>query len=123
MIVHGNGDISLKTQYDFIVLDTPPVGLVTDGVALIQRADYPIYIFRSEYSKRNFVQNLDRLHNENGIKHVSVVLNGVDIDRKTYGYNYSYGYGYGYGYGQGYGYYEDRVVHQKKKSFFSKLSS
>ncbi len=114
---------SLKTQYDFIVLDTPPVGLVTDGVALIQRADYPIYIFRSEYSKRNFVQNLDRLHNENGIKHVSVVLNGVDIDRKTYGYNYSYGYGYGYGYGQGYGYYEDRVVHQKKKSFFSKLSS
>jgi tyrosine-protein kinase Etk/Wzc len=113
----------LKTKYDFIMLDAPPVGLVTDGVALIQKADYPIYIFRSEYSRRNFIQNLDKMHNENGIKNISVILNGVDVDRKTYGYSYSYGYGYGYGYGQGYGYYDDRVAPTKKKSIFRKLFS
>ncbi|MBI4932041.1 MAG: polysaccharide biosynthesis tyrosine autokinase [Bacteroidetes bacterium] len=113
----------LKTKYDFIVLDTPPVGLVTDGVAVIQKVDYPLYIFRSEYSKRNFIQNLDRLYNENHIKKISAILNGVDIDRKSYGYNYGYGHGYGYGYGQGYGYYEDRAGKQMKKSFFKRFVS
>ena len=113
---------TLKTKYDFVVLDTPPVGLVTDGIAIIQNVDYPIYVFRSEYSKRNFIQNVDRLYNENHIKHISTVLNGVDIEKKSYGYNYGYGYGYGYGKGYGYGYYEDRSGQQKKsrfKRFFS----
>lgn len=110
----------LKTKYDFIVLDTPPVGLVTDGVAIIQKVDYPVYILRAEYSKRSFIQNLDRLYNENGIKRISAVLNGIDVDRKSYGYNY--GYGYGYGYGHGYGYYDDRVA-PRKKSLIKRIFS
>ncbi len=109
----------LKTKYDYVVLDTPPVGLVTDGISIIQKVDYPLYIFRAEYSKRSFIQNVDRLHNENNIKKISIVLNGVDVDRKSYGYNY--GYGYGYGYGQGYGYYEDRANKPKKKTFFNRF--
>ena len=92
----------LKMDYDVIIMDTPPVGLVTDGVTVISAADYPIYIFRAEYSKKVFIHNLDRLVNENKITRLSVVLNGVDIDRGTYGYNYGYGHGYGYGYGSGY---------------------
>ena len=57
------------------------------------------------------MQNVDRLINENNVRHMSAVLNGVDIDRNKYGYNYGYGYGHGYGYGQGYGggYYEERT--------------
>ncbi len=106
----------LKTTYDTIIIDNPPVGLVSDGIAMIQKADYPIYIFRADYSKRNFIQNVDRLFNEANIKRLSVILNGVDIERKNYGYNY--GYGYGYGYGQGYGYYEEGPKGAKKKSFF-----
>lgn len=98
----------LKRQYDLILVDNPPVGLVTDGIAMIQLADYPIYIFRSDYSKKVFVQNVDRLINENKITRLSTILNGVDIDRNKYGYNYGYGYGYGYGQGYGYGYYEER---------------
>jgi len=97
---------TLKTMYDVIVIDNPPIGLVTDGIAMISRADYPIYVFRSDYSKRNYIQILDRLQNENKVQHLSVVLNGVDINRNTYGYNYGYGYGYGYVYGNKYGYYE-----------------
>ena len=55
----------LKEEYDIIIMDNPPVGLVTDGIYCIQKADYPIYIFRSEYSKRQFVQNVDHLMVEN----------------------------------------------------------
>lgn len=106
----------LKKSYDLVIIDNPPVGLVTDGIHTIQMADYPVYIFRADYSKRNFIQIVDRLYNENGIKKLAVILNGVDVDRKSYGYNY--GYGYGYGYGNGYGYYDE---HSKKKSRFSRL--
>ncbi len=106
----------LKTEYDMVVIDTPPVGLVTDGVTLIKNADYPLYIFRADYSKKHFVQNVDRLINENGISSLSVVLNGIDLDRSRYGYNYGYGYSYGYGYGNGY--YDDRS--KEKRSWFKK---
>ncbi len=98
----------LKTEYDLILIDNPPVGLVTDGLPMIQMADYPIYIFRADYSKKQFIQNVDRLINENNITRLSCILNGVDIDRSKYGYNYGYGYGYGYGQGYGGGYYEDK---------------
>lgn len=112
----------LKKIYEIIIIDNPPVGLVSDGISMIQQADYPIYIFRADYSKRSFIQNVDRLFNENNIKKLSVILNGVDIERKNYGYNY--GYGYGYGYGAGYGYYEDGVKSSReKKSFFKRLFS
>ncbi len=108
----------LKTMYDIIMIDTPPVGLVSDGITMIQKADFPIYIFRSDYSKRNFIHNADRLYNEANIKKLSIILNGIDIERKSYGY--SYGYGYGYGYGSGYGYYDDDTKAKTKKTFFKK---
>jgi capsular exopolysaccharide synthesis family protein len=112
----------LKKRYDFIVLDTPPAGLVTDAIALLLLADYPLYIFRSDYSKKQFVQVADKLINENKIN-LSVILNGVDMDRNKYSYKYSYGYGYGYGYGSG-GYYEESRAAVKKggflRSFFKK---
>jgi tyrosine-protein kinase Etk/Wzc len=88
----------LKKKYDVIILDTPPVGLVTDGILLMKQADYPLYVFRADYSKKQFIQVADRLINENEIQ-LSVVLNAVDMDRNKYSDRYSYGYGYGYGYG------------------------
>lgn len=85
---------TLKLEYDLIIVDNPPVGLVTDGIEVIKNADYPLYIFRSEYSRKNFVHNVDRLVNENGISKLSIVLNGVDSKKRSYGYGYGYGYGY-----------------------------
>jgi capsular exopolysaccharide synthesis family protein len=99
----------LKKEYDVIIADNPPVGLVTDGIIMLQKADFPIYVFRADYSKKQFIQNADRLKNENHFDKLSVILNNVDISRNRYGYNYGYGYGYGYGYT--YGYYDD----EKKK--------
>ncbi len=100
----------LKKEFDYIVIDNAPVGLVTDGIATIQKADYPIYVFRAGYSKKMFTQILDRLQTESGVKNLSVVLNDVDVSRKIYAYNYGYGYGYGYGTG----YYSDDTPNNKK---------
>lgn len=107
----------LKSRYDMVIIDTPPVGIVTDGVDVIRKVNYPLYIFRADYSKRQFVQIADRLMNEHGIKNLSVILNGVDLDRKRYSYNYGYGYGYGYSYKHGY--YDD--ASSRKRGFWNRL--
>ncbi len=103
----------LKKRYDFIVIDNPPIGLVSDALPILKQVDYPIFIFRSEYSKKSYIQILDRLKNESKISNLSVVLNAVNINRSGYGYNY--GYGYGYGYTQNYGYYTDETTKKRKK--------
>jgi capsular exopolysaccharide synthesis family protein len=96
----------LKKRYDIIIADNPPVGLVTDGITMLQRADYPIYIMCADYSKREFIYFVDRLYFENKFHKLSVILNGLDFKKQKYGYSYyKYGYyGYGYGYGDTYGY-------------------
>lgn len=110
----------LKEQYDVIIIDNPPVGLVTDGISNLKLADYPIYVFRSEYSKKNFVFNVNRIFAENKIKNLTVVLNGMDLNRPRYGgygrgYGYTYGYGYGYGSSSnGSGYYADDEEDDRK---------
>lgn len=122
LIINGQLDKvleQLKETYDLIVIDNPPVGLVTDGIYCIKMSDYPLYVFRAEYSKKTFVQNVDRLINENKINNLSVILNGVDIERNSYGYNYGYGYGYGYTYTYGSNYYSDGV--KKNKGFFKRF--
>jgi tyrosine-protein kinase Etk/Wzc len=103
---------ALKKEFDFIVVDNAPIGLVTDGIATIRRADYPVYVFRAGYSRKMFTQILDRLKNESNVANLSVVLNDVDVSRKIYSYNYGYNYGYGYGYGTGY--YTDEAKPRRK---------
>ena len=94
----------LKERYDYVIIDNPPIGLVSDAMEMLKKADYPIYVFKNEFSKKNFVNNLDRLILDNGIKKLSIILNGVEMGKGSYGNGYGYGYSYGYGYGGGYGY-------------------
>lgn len=101
----------LQTKFDYVVIDNAPVGLVTDGIETLRKADYPIYVLRAEYSDKHFIQNLVRLKAENQITRITAVLNDVDMSRKHYGYNYGYTYGYGYGTG----YYTDDAESKKKK--------
>jgi len=101
----------LKGQFDYVVIDNAPVGLVTDGIETLRKADYPIYVFRAEYSDKHFIQNMVRLRSENQISRLTAVLNDVNLARKSYGYNYGYNYGYGYGAG----YYTDDLKSKKKK--------
>ncbi|MEX1188896.1 MAG: polysaccharide biosynthesis tyrosine autokinase [Bacteroidia bacterium] len=115
----------LKTRYDVIVIDNPPVGIVTDGIRIIKLADYPVYVFRENFSKRNFVQNVKKLIRDNNIKNLSIILNSVDIKKSGYGYSGVYDYDYGYGYGYGFGYYDEDIRREKfnLKEFLRKLIS
>jgi capsular exopolysaccharide synthesis family protein len=99
----------LKSRYDYVVIDNPPSGLVSDSIINMVRADYPIYVIRSNYSRKFFINNLNQIAKENKLKNLTYVLNGFDVKKGGgYGYGYNYGYGgynsYGYGYG-GYGSY------------------
>lgn len=100
---------NLKNLYDVIIIDLPPIGIVSDGIPMMQKADYPLYILRANYSRKMFIAQINKLMSENKVPNLSVILNGVEMSRLKYGYGYgySYGYGYGYGYSYGYGYYED----------------
>jgi capsular exopolysaccharide synthesis family protein len=115
----------LKTRYDVVVIDNPPVGIVTDGIRVIKLADYPVYVFRENFSKRNFVQNVKKLIRDNNIKNLSIILNSVDIKKSGYGYSGVYDYDYGYGYGYGFGYYDEDIRREKFsiKEFLRKLIS
>lgn len=77
----------LKEVYDFIVLDTPPVGLVIDGVSAIKRADLSIYVFRCNYSKKEYLRTLDRLVQINKINNIALVFNDI-IPPPDNGYGY-----------------------------------
>jgi len=78
----------LREQYDYIVIDTPPVGLVTDGIMAMKRADLSIYVVRANYSKKEFLKNLERIVAINKLSNVAVVLNALPSTGKTYGYGY-----------------------------------
>ncbi len=109
----------LKKTYDYIIIDNPPVGIVTDGMKSIMKANYPIYLFKANFSKRIFIQNVNRLIGENKIPNLAIVLNSVDKQYSSYGYDKGYAYGY---YGD-YGYeYYDENRNGNTKSFFNLFS-
>lgn len=95
----------LKELYDYVIIDTPPVGLVTDALILMNYSDITFTIVRANYTRKEFIKNLDRLSKEHSHNHVGMVLNGVEIGDK-YGYGYGVSYGYGYGNGK---YYKNRT--------------
>lgn len=102
---------TLKEHYDYIVIDTAPVGLVTDTLALGRIANATVYVCRADYTQKSSFGLINGLAYEKKMPNMSIVLNGVDLSKKKYGYYYGYGkYGkYGkyasYGaYGKQYGY-------------------
>jgi len=102
----------LQEVYDIVVLDTPPVGLVTDGILVMKQVDVPLYIVRAEYSKKDFITGLNKLYADSKFAKLAIILNAV----KQTGINYGYGYNYS-------GYYEDEKQLSKlgklKKKWFS----
>lgn len=92
----------LKDKYDYIILDTPPVGLVTDAVELANFADVTLYVMRQNFTKKDMVNLLNNRASRGELKNVSIILNGYE-NKAKYGAGYGYGYGYGYGaYSNGY---------------------
>jgi len=107
----------LKKKYDYIILDTPPVGLVADSLELVQFADVTLYIVRQNYTKKDMITLLNTRLKRGELNNVSIVLNGYENKAK-----YGTGYGYGYGYGAySNGYHEEEVKVGFWKSFMNRF--
>ncbi|MFN4972920.1 MAG: GumC family protein [Bacteroidota bacterium] len=95
---------TLKHEFDYVLLDTSPVGLVADSLTLMQLSDINLYILRANYSKRDFALVPDRIKTDNGISNLYGILNAFDPGAGFYGSIYKQEYGGYYG-GGGYYYY------------------
>ncbi|MBC7919820.1 MAG: polysaccharide biosynthesis tyrosine autokinase [Ferruginibacter sp.] len=99
----------LPKEYEFIVLDSPPLGLVADSFELMRHVDVVLYVVRQRYTKRTMLDNITELYNRSTVKNISLILNDFVAQP---------GHGHGYGYGYGYGYYEEDVI---KRSVWKRI--
>jgi capsular exopolysaccharide synthesis family protein len=90
----------VSADYDYILIDTPPVALVTDSILISKYAHSNIFIIRQNYSHKGVLEMINNL-NESKIKEISLLINDIR-ESKILGYRYYYGYGYEYGYSYGY---------------------
>ncbi|NOR28456.1 MAG: polysaccharide biosynthesis tyrosine autokinase [Lutibacter sp.] len=86
-----------KANYDYVIIDTAPIKIVTDTLLLSNIADLFVYVIRANYLDKRLLEIPTKLYNEKRVNNMAVILNAVDIDR---GVGYGYGYGYGYAYGE-----------------------
>ena len=98
----------LRTRYDYILVDCPPIEVVADAQIIDRYADRTFFIIRAGLLERSMLPELDRLYGEKKYASMSLILNGTRNDQGRYGYSHSYRYGYGYGYGYGYNYGEKK---------------
>ena len=99
----------LKTKYDYIILDTPPVGLVSDALELAQYCDATLYVVRQGFTKKGMLHLVNDKHKKGELTNISVVFNGYENKSR-------YGYGYGYGYGDySNGYHEEEESNRLKR--------
>lgn len=94
----------LKETYDYVILDTAPIALVTDTSIISRVADLCIYVCRADHTPKSAFQFILSLKEQSNLCPLAIVLNGIDLRKKKNKLNYSYGYKYGYGHTYGYGY-------------------
>lgn len=120
MLLHERVDhlfSELKLQFDAIIIDSAPIGLVSDAITLGRYADGTIYIVRHNYTLKKQIQLIEDLYKNSKLPHLSIIINDIN-SRGSYGGYYGYG-GYGYGYGYGYsgngsgGYFENGTTQKK----------
>jgi len=107
----------LRKRYDYIIIDSAPIGAVSDTFSIASASDITVILVRHNKTIRHILQNTIADARANGITGISLLLNDISRDKGIYGYygRYKYGYGYGYGYGDGYGYYSESNGNGSKK--------
>lgn len=94
----------LKSIYDYVIVDTPPLNVVIDGLLIAKQCDGTVLVVESGITERAQAEKARRQMEYAGINILGAVVNKVRMNERRYGYGYGYGYGkYGYGYGYGYG--------------------
>ena len=106
---------TLKEQFDYVILDTAPIGMVTDTRLITRVADLCVYVCRVDYTRKNEFELVKELLKREGFPTLGILINGIDMDNRKNGYYYGYGryakygkYGYARKYGHSYGYTKDK---------------
>ena len=95
---------TLKKNFDYVILDTAPVGMVTDTLLIGRVADLSVYVCRADYTRKAEFTLINELAENSKLPNLCIAINGLDLQKKKYGYYYGYGkYGKYYGYGKRYG--------------------
>jgi tyrosine-protein kinase Etk/Wzc len=117
----------LKNNYDFIIIDTPPLALISDALTMLNKVNLGLFVMNTQKATKQGVRYLEDTLQQNEISHVTLLLNNIKQNKwryyyskyaYKYGYGYVYGYGYGYGdgYRYGYGEYSENADKGRKKS-------
>lgn len=94
-----------REHYDYVMIDTPPVGLITDALLMMRHVDATLFVINTRFANKDHIRNAMDIHAANPVKNFGFILNGVRMKKSKYYYNTNYGYGYRYAYGYGgYGY-------------------
>ncbi len=111
-----------RENYDYIVVDSSPVGLVADAFMLGHKVDVTLFILRHKYSYKTTVKFVEKLYAEKKFNNLGIIINGIVASSGLgYGYGYGYGYSYGYGYHYGSGYYVEDKNNSTKKGLLRRL--
>ncbi|MGC6470163.1 MAG: GumC family protein [Flavobacteriales bacterium] len=105
----------LKQDYDYVIIDTPPIGLVTDALLIMEYSDINLYVVRQNYTTKDMIYNFNEMFKVNKIKNLNLIVNGITTNQSAYGY------GYGYGNTYGYGYYQKDNNQSKSKKWWKKI--
>ena len=81
----------LRKHYDYILVDTAPVGLVTDTIEIGRICDATVFVCRADFTPKESIVMINSLHNQKKLPKINIVINGIDMSRKKYGYYYGYG--------------------------------
>ncbi|SFE03272.1 capsular exopolysaccharide family [Chitinophaga sp. CF118] len=113
---------TLRATFDYIIIDTAPVGPVTDARLLAPYADATLYVVRHQRTPKFYLKMIDELYQQQELGKLNIVFNGIK-SRGVSGYSagYSNGYGYGNGHGYGYGYTDEHKNGNIRKKRFNKL--
>lgn len=113
----------LKKEYEIIIIDTPPIGLVSDTLELLNYSDSNLLVVRQGRTFKSAVASITEMYQDGKIQNLGILFNDINFHNYDYGYGYRYGYGYGYGgYGYGYGYGNGYYEEEKPvKSWFKRL--
>jgi tyrosine-protein kinase Etk/Wzc len=101
----------VEKEYDYIIVDTAPVNLVSDTLLISEYADLVLYVSRANYLDKRMLIVPETLYKEKKLANMAMILNDTDMSR---GYGNGYSYGYGYGYGKAYS-------EEKEKPWYKKI--